>query len=219
MKKIKWLGILAAILFVHSCSTTNITSTWKAPDVTVRKYNKMMVLGIIREADRTLRERMENHLVGDLKNLGYNAFSAFQEYGPKAFDGMSEEEANKKLANDGIDAVITVVLLDKQKERYYVPGRMVYTPYFTYYDRFWGYYRSINTRILAPDYYEVTTKYFWESNLYDLTSNKLIYSVQTQSFDPVSTDGLAHEYGQMIVQNMVKNNVLLKKGEKTAKPM
>ena len=63
-----------------------------------------MVLGIIREADRTLRESMENHLVGDLKDLGYNAFSAYQEYGPKAFDGMTEEQANKKLAADGIDA-------------------------------------------------------------------------------------------------------------------
>ena len=210
MKRVKWTGLLAMLLLTQACTTSRITSTWKASDVTARQYSKLMVLGIIREADRTLRERMENHLVGDLKELGFNAFSAFQEYGPKAFEGMSEEQANQKLAAEGIDAVLTVVLLDKEKERYYVPGRVIFTPYITYHDRLWGYYRSIHTRILEPDYYEVTTKYFWESNLYDLATDKLVYSVQTQSFDPTSTDRLAHEYGRMIVQNMTKNNVLQK---------
>ena len=218
MKKTKWVGLLVMLLCIQGCATSYITSTWKASDVTVRRYNKLMILGIIREADRTLRERMENHLVGDLKDLGYNAFSAFQEYGPKAFDGMSEAQANQQLAHEGIDAVLTVVLLDKEKERYYVPGRVIYTPYFTYQDHFWAYYRSIHNRILEPDYYEVATKYFWESNLYDLASNKLVYSVQTQSFDPTSTDGMAHEYGRMIVRDMTKNNILKKhQAEKIAR--
>lgn len=219
MKKIRWAILLVTFLIVNSCATSHITSTWKAHDVTAPNFKKIMVVGIIREADRTLRERMEAHLAGDLKDLGYSAFSAFQEYGPRAFKDMSEEEVTKKLAGDGIDAVITIVLLDKQKERYYVPGRMVFTPYYTYYGHFWGYYNSLNNRILSPGYYEVTTKYFWESNLYDLASNKLVYSVQTQSFDPSSTDGLAHEYGRMIVQNMVKNNVLQKQVVKTTAVM
>ena len=212
MKKIRNLSIVVALLLMNSCGTTYITSTWKAPDFTPKKYNKVMVLGIIREADRTIRERMENHLVGDLKALGYHAFSAYQEYGPKAFQDMTEEQANQKLSGDGIDAVVTVVLLDKQKERYYVPGRVAYSPYIYYQNRVWGYYHSINGRIGMPGYYEVTTKYFWESNLYDLSSDKLVYSVQTQSFEPASTEALAHEYGQKIIQSMIKGNVLQKAG-------
>ena len=178
-----------------------------------------MVLGIIHESDRSIKERMEDHLVGDLKTLGYNASSAFQIYGPKVFDGMSEEQANKKLAEDGIDAVITVVLLDKKKEKHYIPARVVYSPYATYHNHLWGYYHSIYMRIGDPGYYEVTTRYFWESNFYDLSSNKLLYSIQTQSFEPTSTDALAHEYGKKIIQNMVKDNILQKLEEIVAKAM
>ncbi len=210
MKKIKLLSSLAVLTLMISCTGTLITSTWKAADVTIKKYSKVMVVGIIREADRSIREQMEKHLVGDFKDLGYNAFSAYVEYGPKGFENMNEEEANKKLAKEGIDAVLTIVLLDKKRERYYVPGRVVFTPYTIYQDRFWGYYRSIYNRIDAPTYYGVATKYFWESNFYELSSNKLLYSVQTQAFDPTSVNGFAHEYGRNIIQNMVKNKVLEK---------
>jgi len=55
------------------------------------------------------------------------------------------------------------------------------------------------------------TRYFWESNLFDVVSKELIYSVQTESFEPASSDILAHEYGKLIVKDMVKSQVLNKK--------
>lgn len=217
MKKVRTVGFLAIFLFINSCSTfTKITSTWKADNITPKPYNKVMVLGIIREADRNIRIEMENHLVDDLKALGYNAFSAYQEYGPKMFQNMTEQEANKTLSKDDVDAVLTIVLLDKQKERYYVPRTIIYSPYVLYHSRMWGYYYSLSSRIDVPDYYDVSTKYFWESNFYDLTENKLLFSVQTQSFDPSSVSDLAHEYGQKIIQSMTKTGVLQKQ-EKIAK--
>jgi hypothetical protein len=219
MKKVRTVGFLAILLVINSCSSfTRITSTWKADNISPKQYNKVMVLGIIREADRNVRIQMENHLVGDLKDLGYNAFSAYDLYGPKMFQNVTEEQANKKLARDNVDAVLTIVLLDKEKERYYVPRTVIYSPYVMYHNRMWGYYYSLYNRIDDPYYYNVTTKYFWESNFYDLAQNKLLFSVQTQSFEPSSTGDLAHEYGQKIIQNMTKNSVLQRQ-EKTIKAM
>jgi hypothetical protein len=54
----------------------------------------------------------------------------------------------------------------------------------------------------------VDTKDFWESNVYDMPTQQLVYSVQTQSFDPGSSESLGHEYGQLIVKDMVKKNIL-----------
>lgn len=207
MKKIL---AMAALSLLAGCSSTRITSVWKEPSTVNTSYGKIMVVGIIRDADRTLRQQMEHHLVNDLNTLGYQARSAYDQYGPKALEGLSEEETNKKLSREGVDAVLTIVLLDKQKERYYVPARVVYTPYIMYHRHFWGYYNSIYTRIESPGYYEVENRYFWESNLYDLHTKKLVYSVQTQSFDPSATDQLAHEYGQLIVNSMVRNGILQK---------
>ena len=217
MKTFKFLVLLAIVFSVNSCSTSYITSTWKSPDLTPASFKNIMVVGIIKEADRSIREKMEVHLVSDLKSIGYTAFSAYEVYGPKAFEAMDEKQVTEFLAKENIDAVLTVVLLDKEKERYYVPERIVYSPYVTIHNRFWGYYRSIYTRIETPGYYQEETKYFWESNLYDLNINKLIYSVQTQSFDPSSIEVLAREYGQKILQSMQQNKILVTPAQKDVK--
>jgi hypothetical protein len=217
MKKIKRIGF-ALLLIVAGCTSSKITSSWKAENTVPQKYSKIMVLGLIREADRSIQENMENHFAGDLKELGYNAVSSLQEYGPKAFDKMDEEAALHTLKSSGIDAVITIVLLDKEKERRYVPGHMNYSPYGYYYNRFWGYRTALYNRIYEPGYYVIDTKYFWESNFYDMNTQKLVYSVQTQSFDPASSESMGHQYGRMIIKNMVKQNVLLNQGNLTFKP-
>ena len=209
MKNFILVGAVVLVL-ISGCSTSKITTSWKAENSDPTMYKKVLVLGLIRENDRTIQERMENHLVGDLKDLGYDAVSSLKVFGPKAFDKMDEETVLGKLKNSGVDAVITIVLLDKEKERRYVPGHMQYSPYGNYYNRFWGYQTVLNSRIYEPGYYVMDTKYFWESNLYDMSNQKLVYSVQTKSFDPATSESMAHEYGRMIVKNMVKQQVLAK---------
>jgi hypothetical protein len=208
-KNNKWIGLILLLMAIGlGCSTSRITNSWKAENTVPIRYNKIMVLGLIRESDRSMQINMEDHLAKDLKDLGYNAVSSFREYGPKAFDNMDEETAVSKLKTSGVDAVLTIVLLDKQKESKYYPGNIYYSPYGYYYNRFWGYRTTLYRRIYEPGYYVTNTKYFWESNFYDMSTQKLLYSVQTQSFDPSTSESLGHEYGQIIVQDMVKNNLV-----------
>lgn len=191
-----------------SCSSSRITNSWKSDSIPEKKFNKIIVVSIIAGSDWAIRDKMETHLVGDLSDKGYTAISAIKEYGPKYFENMKEAEVLDKLSNSGVDAVITVVLLDKNKERYYVPGRVYYSPYTIYQRNFWGYYTTIYERIYTPGYYQVDTKYFWESNFYDLKNKNLLYTVQTETFDPESVEILAHEYGLLIVNDMNKKAAL-----------
>jgi hypothetical protein len=208
MIKLIWIGFALFIIAAGCTSTSKITSTWKAKNVQPKNYNKILVLGLMNVADRTIREKMEEHLAEDLNTLGYNAICACEVFDPKAFNNMTEEAAINKLKNQGIDAVLTVVLLDKQKESKYVPGNIYYSPYGYYYNRFWGYRSTLYRRIYEPGYYVSDTKYFWESNLYDMASQQLVYSVQTQSFSPDNANILGHEYAKLIVKDIVKHKVL-----------
>lgn len=210
MKTITSIVVLSFLIFflATGCRTSEITSSWKSPEVTPISYSKILVLGMILDADRQLQESMENHLVGDLESMGYTAVSSLQQFGPKAFDKMDEEAALAKLHNSGFDAVITIVLLDKEKERRYVPGHANYSPYGLYYNRFWGYRRTLYYRIYEPGYYVTDTRYFWESNFYELENQKLLYSAQSKSFAPPSTEAMGHEYGNLIAKNLVKQGVL-----------
>jgi hypothetical protein len=196
------------MVFMISCSSSRITHSWKSDNIPEKKFSKIMVVSVIAGSDWSIRDKMEAHLVGDLTDRGYVAVSAIKEYGPKYFENMKEAEVLDKLSNSGVDAVITVVLLDKNKERYYVPGRVYYSPYTIYQRNFWGYYTTIYERIYTPGYYQVDTKYFWESNFYDLKNKNLLYTVQTETFDPESVEILAHEYGLLIVNDMNKKAAL-----------
>jgi len=151
---------------------------------------------------------MENHLVVDLNESGVKAISSINKYGPKTFENKSEETILNSLQNDGIDAVLTIVLLNKEKERYYTPGRVYYSPYIIYQRRFWGYYTTIYDRIYEPGYYSESTNYFWESNLYDIENKELIYSAQSKSFNPSSINKLADEYGKIIKKDLIKMEAL-----------
>jgi hypothetical protein len=68
-------------------------------------------------------------------------------------------------------------------------------------------------RIQTEGYYESATKFFWESNFYDRNSKKMIYSSQTESFDPGSKENQAHYYGVLLANNLVKSKVLIRPEE------
>jgi hypothetical protein len=170
-----------------------------------------MVVGIIKDSGVALRSQMEAHLVNDLKNLGYSAVSALSEFGKGGLANLEQEETYIKLCNKGIDAVITVALLDGKKEKFYVPARVKYYSNLYYYNRIWN-YQIIQADLISPkEQYEESTQYTWESILFDLQTLSPVYTAQTKSFDPASTETMAHEYGKLIVANMVKNKVLVKK--------
>lgn len=208
------IGAMSGImLLLASCSSsTKVTSSWKANNASNVKYQKVLVLGLMNEHnnDRAMKESMEKQLANELKSVGVNAVPASSEFPPNVFRNVKEKRALRMLRNKGYDAVMTIVLLDKSKEKNYTPGMVNYQPYGIYYNHFWGYYRTMYARVYTPGYYTTNTSYFWESNLYDLNNNKLLYSVQSKSFDPSSAQSLGSEYARQITKDMAKQGLVKK---------
>lgn len=208
IKIIKNLIFFCIVLLLENCYSSVITNTWQAEDSNKKMIKKVLVLAIDNNKDRSIRVKLENHLVNDLTKKGIEAFSTIKSYGPFFLTGLQESEAINKMKGRGFDAVLTIVLLDKEKEKHYIPGRITYTPYSMYYRRFWGYYSTVYDRVYEPGYYTENTNYFWESNLYDLSDNSLIYSAQTKSFNPNNLEILADEYGKIISNDLFKKGIL-----------
>jgi hypothetical protein len=207
MKAIKILILAAIMVVIASCSgSTKITSSWKSPAATNLDSKKIMVLALLPDKDRELQKNMENELVDELKAKGIQAVSAFEDFGPKYFP-QDEQKALNKLHESGIDAVLTIVLLDKNKDKTYNPGRVDIYPV-GYYRTWFGYYRTVYSRVYTPGYYTSNTRFYWESNLYDLEGNKLLYSAQSESFDPSSVSQLASDYSKKIIGDMAKQGLI-----------
>jgi hypothetical protein len=206
--KVSWLVIGFSFFLLAGCATSRIVRSWKSPSLPQKKYTKILVVGLMRDTDQELREKMEDHLVDDLRDKGYNAVSSFKEYGPKRFEGLKEDMVLKEMRESGVDGIITIAMLDKKSELYRNIHRTPESPDIVFQRRFWGYYSLIFDRIYEPGYTAEFTKYFWESNFYEMEYRELLYSARTESFDPRSAESLAHEYGKIIVSDMVKKGIL-----------
>lgn len=199
---------LLALLLIIACADVRITHSWQSSSASQNRYNKILVVGLFTNKDRALREQMETHLQGDLQALGIHAVSAIKLYGPTSFEQTNEDAFLSKIEGDGMDAALTIVLLDRKKEKHYVPGRVYFSPFYSYHTRIGPYWGIMYDRIYSPGYYQSTTRYFWESNIYDLKTKQLIYSVQTETFDPDEASSLAHQYGKVIVNDIKDKNIL-----------
>jgi hypothetical protein len=214
MKKYFLLPMLTLfVLLAISCNSTKITSSWEAPGAKQNNYKKILVMGILPEKDRSVRQQLERQLAEQLTGLGYTAVSAMDEFGPRAFEKIREEDIATRLKSSGYDAVLTTVLLDKSKERNYNPGSVSYQPIGlgVRYSRFGRYYTTIYDRVYQPGYYTLSTDYMLESNLYEIGSGDLKYSVQIKAFDPTSASSLGSDYGERIVKDMVKKDIIKKR--------
>ena len=201
--------LLPVLFLLAACQPSRITQIWTAPDHQPAKYKKILVLGVLTPADNELQVKIENHLTADLYNLGYNAVAANQVFPPGTFVQGDSVRAKAAIDGKGFDAVMTIVLLDKKKEQVYVPGRVTDHSYYLRYGRFDRYLTEVSERIYTPGYFTEETKYYWENNFYDIAARKLIYSARSRSFDTKSRNSLAHTYGQLMSENLIKSKILI----------
>lgn len=194
MKKAHSLIVMAALI---SCFPLLIQPSTKGAEACPQKYQKILVL--VSGTDSSLLLKMEDQLTSRLQHLGYTAVSAMRQYGPDGFKNIREEEPLKQLYP--YDAVMTITLLNKVNEKCCVS--ISDSSKF-----FWEYYADTYARINTPGYYTEKGKYYWEANFYELCNWQLKYSMQTHPFESILTQPLLPENGNLIIEDMMKNNIV-----------
>ncbi len=200
--------MMPLFLLLAACSSTNVTNSWKDKNVESASFRKVLVVAMVPESQRNLRQEMENEMVEDLTKKGYSAISSYAEYGPKAFAGMNEKQVLQQLDKNKVDGVITIGLQNKETSENYVAGSVRYEPYAMVYNRFYRIYQTYYNRVYTPGYTQERTNYFFETNLYDVDENKLLYSAQSESFDPSSASQIANDVSKAVVKDMQKKGIL-----------
>lgn len=205
MKRILLLSLPLMLLFA-ACTTSRITDSYASHHQSATPAKRILVLGLFNEKNNRAKRAMENELAKDLNKFGYDAVTATDEFGPNAFSGMNEKDAVQKLHDEGIESVVTITLVNKDKQKRYVPSTYGYRP------GFWGYYSYYSPwaygPMYRPGYTEVNTSYVFETNLYNLNGNQLIYSAESKTVDANSMTTLAGDYARSVVRDMKRKNVL-----------
>lgn len=149
-----------------ACNRHAVTTTWRAEQTELSQvsYDKVLVVAVITPIDSALRESVERRICSRLSSMGVSAVSSMAEFGASGLARMGEEETYLVLCGRGIDAVVTIALLDKEKEDRYGPAKgREFTPRY-YYRRVWNYKYMMAEEQPGRQ----NDRFFWECILFDL---------------------------------------------------
>lgn len=203
--------LLLSVPFVGCGGGTQFVGTWVNPDYQDQRLNDIVVIAV---SDNELRRRMwETVMVSDLEAHGTHAIAMAQLLpGNHQYE---EAEVKRIIAEQGANAVIVSRLLDYSKVENYVPPQTYvsgYPGYYApYYGSYYGYYSYSYGVTTTPGYTYEDVTVTLETNLYDASSGDLIWTGQSQTFNPETADDVITPTIHMIVDELKSRGLVTKK--------
>ena len=169
---------LVSLLALAGCATTDKTSEWRDPAYTGDKLNDILVIGVSKQV--SVRRTFESNLVVELQKRNVNAVpsTSFMDMETK----IDHETVKAAIADKKIDAVLVTHLVGVEKKQTYVAPTPVMA------SGYYGYYSMAYNRSLDPGYYEQYEVMKLETSLYDVNTEKLVWSMGSDTMDSGSND-------------------------------
>jgi hypothetical protein len=206
----KAITFLATVFLLFSCANTKITQSWTDPD-NKKVYKDLLVIGVA-ESEQN-RRIFETQFIQKLRKDGIEAVASYT-----LLDSTVEINRNtvtNAIKGLDIDGVIITHLVSDKEESVYRPGTVVnaggYGGYGGYGRGMYGYNSYVNSYVSTPGYYQSVQTYVLETNLFDVETEKLIWSARSRTFAPDSVDELIVDLVELIVTNLEEKNLIQKK--------
>jgi len=205
MKKTTVLALVSFAFYMVSCGPSQkITSSWINKDADLsKKYTNIFILAMTQNV--AARNIVESDLANAAQAKGYKVFKSsevFMNQFTSKETAPSKDSVLAKAASLGCDAIFTVGLVDKTSETRYVPGMVSYSPYMGYGYGFGGYYGYMSPAMYSPGYYTTDKTYFMEAHVFDVATEKLVWSAQSEAYDPSSISKFSREYTAIVVEKI-----------------
>lgn len=208
--EIYFAPIIASLIMLGCSSATEITASWKAPESDPEGYQDIFIAALTE--DLAARQHIEGEFEAMLGNSNVNTVKSIETFRPDFLDEGAPEREDLVgiIQKNDVDGILTVTFIDTEEEKRYVPSGPTYAPIgrFGYYGDFHGYFNHWYGNSWNTGYYTVDKKYFVETNLYDADDLKLVWSVQSKTYDSSNLNVMAQEYVEAIQKELVKEGLI-----------
>ncbi|MBW1999167.1 MAG: hypothetical protein JRJ29_14540 [Deltaproteobacteria bacterium] len=194
-------AVTSVALLLGACASTKLTSAWVDENYQGGPVSNILVICVTDQEGA--RRSYESKFVKELEALGVKAVSSADVIRIPAGKKLQKEtilRAVNKLKND---AVLIMHLVGVEKKDVYTPPS-----YQTYPNDLYGFYGHVYTRVHTPGYYTTHTYVRLETNLYDVKTEKLIWSAQSETWNPASGEQLIDEVIRVVIKDMQKYKLL-----------
>jgi hypothetical protein len=195
--------ILLLLFLLNSCGSSKIRDQWKDPELGSKKFSHILVIGVAKQPDR--RQFYEDEFAKQLNRQGIMALASHTII-PR--DKMQDKDTIvKSIQGLQIDGVIITRLKGVEGQKKVSHGSTYRVPY-GYYNRMDDFYTNSFSTAPSVSYAETHEYLILESNLYDAETQKLAYTITTDTFIREKFKSRITEYIETIVQQLKNNNLL-----------
>lgn len=190
-----------------SCRTPGLYTVWKDQDAVLplARNSQLLVIGILKDSSLVLRQDLEGAVAAGLNNLGYRAVSALQEYGRDGLFQKTNEESYRVFRAAGMDAIVTVALINAGKDKRVVPkGKNNLAAY--YYNRI-ATYGNILEDLTALET-EATATAYWETIVFDLRTLTPTLVIRSGSYYTLSAIDLYKQVPALLIEKLQKEKLI-----------
>ncbi len=188
---------MACVFLLTSCATTELTLVWKDQNFH-GKVHKIVVVGAFRKP--AIRNFFEDAFVKQLKAHGVEAVASYT-FVPIA-DLKNQKEVMAKIRETGADAALVTRLVDKKTVERYVPGEVYTFPsYYYYWDPYFNY-------IYTPGYTVEEEYAYAETNIYETSDGKLIWSARSRTLLSGKDQDLIRSFVGIMVKKLSADGVI-----------
>ncbi len=194
-------GIIFAILLVSCTPSTRITGTWKKPDAAIK--HKILLAAMTHST--VAKTTVEGYMADEFRKNGIDVTEASMLFAPNFHPDLQKDKEMllKTIRENGNDAVLMMTLIDHTEDTRYVPGTATYSPMsYGYYGGFYSYYNYMYPTVYQPGYYTEDQTYYLETNLYDIETEDLLWSAQSQAVNPSSLGKFAIQFAKITVDRL-----------------
>ena len=200
-------ALLVAALALGACSATAPVSEWRDEAFAGGPFGDLLVIAI--DDDDLERRLFEDSFA---RALRAERMTATPSWGVMPTDEKVDKVlVRNAIAGRSIDAVLVVHLVGTEEREIYHPPRSSYAPA-RYSQRYYGYYSSVYDYVYEPGYYTRHNLVKLETNLYDVASEELIWSSQSETLDPESANGLIESLAVTVIDQLRAQRLLASPG-------
>lgn len=197
---------------IASCSPiSKITGSWVDPASKGKLLNGKTIFIASLTSNIKVRTELENGFTELVSSKNIKTVKGNDYFNPEFYKKIPAEKAlQTQIQKSGADYILTISMINKNSETRYVPGMNRYAPFsrFGWYGGFYSYYNYWSPMFYEPGYYVTDRIYFMETNLYELSGNKLIWSAQSETVNPGSIDNFVRTYPKVLVDQLLKDGLI-----------
>lgn len=223
MKRNSLLSLIAFAFIFAACSPAKkSTGVWVNKEKLQGKtFNNFFI--IVMTADIQAKVQLEKDLEAVVVSRGHKAVKSIDVM-PQSLDTPrmpTKAEIVSKVKASGCNAVFIASLLSKDEAVRFTAESTSYNvtapyyaysiyPTYAYTGNYAGYYDNAYQTVYRPSYFTQEKTYFIQSNLFDVATEEIMWSAQSEVFDPTSLPRFSKTYIATLMQQLEKEKLLKK---------